>query len=181
MDRGGQDYCGHCPELSLFLCAIPFKVYDSSVWLSPGSSALPAVQCGEPTVKPLRLQSEEPGGEGCSKEDADQEAQTYLLTQALLPHQEEKWWERRRGRKSCHHSAISAFILSKKKKKHLSPSDPSAPCLVNQYGETFTDQITPIHSGPKKILTASPTISKAIAFFSHFLSFLPFPFLSHKV
>lgn len=68
-----------------------------------------------------------------------------------------------------------------KKKKHLSPSDPSAPCLVNQYGETFTDQITPIHSGPKKILTASPTISKAIAFFSHFLSFLPFPFLSHKV
>ena len=85
MDRGWQWHCGHCPELILFLCAIPFKVHDSSFWLSPGASAIHAVQCGDPATEPPYLQSEEPGGEGSAKEDAGQKAQAYLLSQALLP------------------------------------------------------------------------------------------------
>ena len=63
------------PELILCLCAIPFKVHDSSFWLSLGASSICAVQCGNPTTEPPYLQSEEPGGEGSSTEDAGQEAQ----------------------------------------------------------------------------------------------------------
>ena len=76
-----HQYCGHCSELSLLLCAIPFKVHDSSIWLSPGTSALCEVQCGDPVAKPSHLQSEEPGSESSLQESAGQEAQAYLLTE----------------------------------------------------------------------------------------------------
>ena len=85
MDPGYLQPSICCPELILFLCAIPFKVHDSSFWLSPGASSICAVQCGDPTTEPPYLQSEEPGGEGSAKEDAGQKAQAYLLSQALLP------------------------------------------------------------------------------------------------
>ena len=84
MDYNWQWHCGHCPELILFLCAILFKVHDSTFWLSPGASAILAVQCGDPTTEPPYLQFEEPGGEGSTEEDADQETQAYLLSKALL-------------------------------------------------------------------------------------------------
>ena len=80
-----QQHCGLCLDLILFLCAIPFKVHDSSFRLSPGASPILTVHCGDPITGPPYLQSEEPGGEGSSKEDAGQEAQAYLLSQALLP------------------------------------------------------------------------------------------------
>lgn len=133
MDRGRQHYRGHCPELILFLCAIPLQVHDSIIQLSPGASALHAVQCGDPAVKPLHLHSEESGGEGSSEEYADQEAQAYLLTQAPPPHQEEKFWERRGGGKSCHHSAISALILFQN--RSLTSSDPSALLQSSEMGK----------------------------------------------
>ena len=85
MNRGCHHHCGHCPELIFVLCAILFKVHDPTFRLSPGASAILAVQCGDPATEPPYLQSEEPGGEGSSKEDAGQEAQAYLLSQALLP------------------------------------------------------------------------------------------------
>ena len=66
MDPGYLQPSICCPELILFLCAIPFKVHDSSFWLSPGASSICAVQCGDPTTEPPYLQSEEPGGEGGS-------------------------------------------------------------------------------------------------------------------
>ena len=84
MDPGCQQHCDHCPELIFSLCAIPFKVHDSSFWLHPGASAIHAVQCGDPATEPAYLQFEEPGGEGSSEEDADQETQAYLLSKALL-------------------------------------------------------------------------------------------------
>lgn len=93
MECGCQQCFGHWPELSTVLCVIPFKVHDSCIRLRPGASALCAVQCGDPTAKPPHLQSEEPGGEGSSEEDAGQEAQASLLAQALLPPPD--------GRKSC--------------------------------------------------------------------------------
>ena len=69
-----QQPCGFCLDLILFLCAIPFKVQDSSFRLSPGASPILTVQYGDPTTGPPYLQSEEPGSEGSSKEDAGQEA-----------------------------------------------------------------------------------------------------------
>ena len=87
MDPGCQWHCGHCSELIFFLCAILFKVHDSSFWLSPGASAIHAIQCGDPTTEPTYLQFEEPGGEGSSQEEVVQETQAYLLSRALLhPH-----------------------------------------------------------------------------------------------
>ena len=80
-----QQHCCLCLDLILFLCAIPFKVHDSSFRINPGASPILTAQCGDPTTGPPYLQSEEPGGEGSSKEDAGQEAQAYLLSQALLP------------------------------------------------------------------------------------------------
>ena len=80
MDHGCQQYCDHCSGLSLLICAIPSKVHDPSIWLSPGTSTLHAVQCGDPTAKPSHLQSEEPGSEDSSQEGAGQEAQAYLVT-----------------------------------------------------------------------------------------------------
>ncbi|KAI4546519.1 hypothetical protein MG293_003074 [Ovis ammon polii] len=59
----------YCPELERV-----DKVQDSSFWLSPGASSICAVQCGDPATESPYLQSEEPGGEGSSKEDAGQEA-----------------------------------------------------------------------------------------------------------
>ena len=91
MNRGCQHHCGCYPEFIFVLRAILFKVHDSSFWLSPGASATLAAQCGDPTTEPPYLQSEEPGGEGSSKEDAGQEAQAYLLSKALLlPHNKRK-------------------------------------------------------------------------------------------
>ncbi|XDB50210.1 hypothetical protein AB1E18_003779 [Capra hircus] len=50
------------------------EVQDSSFRLSPGASPILTVQYGDPTTGPPYLQSEEPGSEGSSKEDAGQEA-----------------------------------------------------------------------------------------------------------
>ena len=91
MNHGCQHHCGHYPEFIFVLCAIIFKVHDSTFRLSPGASAILAVQCGDPTTEPPYLQFEEPGSEGSSKEDAGQEAQAYLLSKALLlPHNKRK-------------------------------------------------------------------------------------------
>lgn len=175
MDCGCQQYCDYCPELILFLCALPFKVHDSSIQLSPGASALLTVQCGDPSVKPLHLQSEESGCEGSSEEDAGQEAQAHLLTQPPLLHQEEKLWERRGGRKKSCHSAITTFILSQN--RGLSSSDPSALLQSSEMGNFHRpDDTHPqgAQSPQRKIFTASPAIVFPLIFV---LSFLPLPFL----
>lgn len=123
MNRGCQQYCGHCSELSLLLCAIPFKVHDPSIWLSPGASTLRAVQCGDPAAKPPHLQSEEPGSEGSSQEGAGPEAQPYLLTQlhCILITGETVVQQKRRQEELS--PAISTFFLFQK--RSVSSSDPS--------------------------------------------------------
>lgn len=136
-------YCHHCHEW--LFCPIPFKVYDSSIRLSPRASALSAVQCDNPPAEPPHLQSEEPGGKGGSGEDAGQEVQASLVAQCPCLSRRKSNGEKGR-RKSYHHSATSAFISLQNRDLSFSSSNALLSAKGNE--ETVTEQVTPIRWGP---------------------------------